>query len=1215
MKPSTKLLAILIVVTILISSMSLAFTQLSQSSVLTNPINGLDPTNGLDDTSTTEDDSAQTNLTGNAFMNQDGDGIYDAGEGVSNVNVELHDANGTLLGTTVTGEDGYYLIGNLSGCDGCEIEYYIIEQNTTVFDISDFNLIANLTNMVDLPLFETSEIEGHAFTDLDGDNTYDQGEGKADTDIEIYDENRNLITSTKTDANGSYSCPDLSPCNCTVYAYPYGLDQSDSAMYKNVTLGPSENETVDFIISASDNINGTAFIDLDGDGVYDEGEGISGAVIGLCDENGTLVNTTVTDGNGSFSFSDVTPGDYTLSGSSYGEGDIINHVTKNITFIGKDDAYVDIIFPSNMTRLEGWACQDSDGDGVYDDGEGVSDIVIWLLDANGSAIGNTYTDESGAFVFMGVDSGTYSIVGPLTSQNVTNIYVEKSQNTSVVMFIPAGMTVNGRVYVDEDLDGWDLGEEVASIVVLIYNETGTVIGRTLTNGTGFFKFPGIAPGYYIVVTLTGYGFSFQTDGTVDLTRDIRIITDLGSISGTVFADADGDGEYDVGECISNAIVVLYDEENIIGSMMTDENGSYSFNGLGDGVYTVDASNGELGSGVVKNGTANVSQASDEILDIDLSEDVELLSTETEITQLPSIIEKDESFFVNGTVTASGETVSNVLVTVIITPFKGSSDETVIGQGTVIDGIFSIQCVVPDDLDLGQYQIIARCEGSSIYLPSDSDPSVQVKDDSSISITSPELVLLNMTYVLVITFTEEVSGKGVGSTLLISVDGSVSNIATDENGSASFQFSFSRIGVHNITVTFEGSTYLYGDVAACNITVPEIEVDISSATLIRGENNTVSLFIHASNLVIGNQTTIISLDGAELISVTTDNDGTSDVVIRPGEDAILASVNLTFQIVNMTSIESAVQIVSRTSIVLWIEGLTLNATLLDDRGNAISDMVISIDPGSNSLLTNETGLASFALDPEETTEYNVSFNGSKTYLASSSSIEMIVIVKDAGAGDNSLLLIMIATVTVVAVVATYYFMRRKGSVAAIDDEKVEKNRSNEIIPDLVAPYVIKLPDISEPFPRVWGIGEKLRVRVDGFSGTLRFSVDGAVIDIQEVSGTYENASILSKGNHRISVSGPLGEASIGIRVVDYREEIVDIYGESFERYRTSMVGLKSSMTPREMQILIKERNDIDRSAVEDVVSLFEIAEFSVHDVGREEYERMFIASMSMGAALT
>jgi uncharacterized repeat protein (TIGR01451 family) len=189
--------------------------------------------------------------------------------------------------------------------------------------------------------------------------------------------------------------------------------------------GEVEDYEVEIISPAS--LGDRVWFDNDGDGIQDGGEpGVAGVAVELLDSGMTVIDTTVTDGSGNYSFSGLTPGDYfvrfilpggaVFSPQNVGGDDTIDSdadasgLTGPIVLAaGENNLTVDggLIFPASIGDRV-WL--DSDGDGVQDGGEpGIAGVTVELKDASLVVIATTVTDANGEYLFTGLFPGTYTV--------------------------------------------------------------------------------------------------------------------------------------------------------------------------------------------------------------------------------------------------------------------------------------------------------------------------------------------------------------------------------------------------------------------------------------------------------------------------------------------------------------------------------------------------------------------------------------------------------------------------------------------------------------------------------------------------------------------------------------------------------------------------------------------------------------------------------------
>jgi transglutaminase-like putative cysteine protease/5-hydroxyisourate hydrolase-like protein (transthyretin family) len=292
-------------------------------------------------------------------------------------------------------------------------------------------------------------------------------------------------------------------------------------------------------------------------------------------------------------------------------------------------------------------------------------------------------------------------------------------------------------------------------------------------------------------------------------------------------------------------------------------------------------------------------------------------------------------------------------------------------------------------------------------------------------------------------------------------------------------------------------------------------------------------------------------------------------------------------------------------------------------------------------TNASGDATFTLDPSApraVINFTLSFNGANYYLPSvcQGNIEIPSIETMPSGNDNQSIadnkqIIFYASIPIALVVIL-------GAVITVRKSKKSKNSfektSTPIHISSSKPTFgdreldIAFPQITHPFPNVWGINETLAINVflntkTPSQGTLALKVKGIELDSFKIDNTQPvsfSLPRLIKGNNIIiaEYTDNLKEkfkAEREIRIVDYTEEIVAIYKDVFNQQKAKGVPLGEENTPREFQRINQEFSDsIDKQALEELVSLFEIADYSLAVLKREHYESMFLAGLKLKSSM-
>lgn len=283
------------------------------------------------------------------WYDADLDGVQDTEEtGVEGATVTLYRADGTQAAQTATDAAGWYLFADLvpgqyyvvfgtlpgyaftsqdQGDEASDSDAAPADGRTAAFDLTSGE--EDLT--WDAGLVRLGSIGDLVWSDTNYNGTQDAGEtGLAGVTVTLRTADDTQVATTTTDADGRYLFSDLLPGDYYVvfgdlpgYSFTQqdqGSDDSDSdadpASGKGavLSLGPGEDDlTWDAGLVRLASLGDLVWNDTNRNGLQDAGEiGIGGVSVTLYGAGGDIVATTTTAGNGSYAFTGLMPGSYSI---------------------------------------------------------------------------------------------------------------------------------------------------------------------------------------------------------------------------------------------------------------------------------------------------------------------------------------------------------------------------------------------------------------------------------------------------------------------------------------------------------------------------------------------------------------------------------------------------------------------------------------------------------------------------------------------------------------------------------------------------------------------------------------------------------------------------------------------------------------------------------------------------------------------------------------
>jgi transglutaminase-like putative cysteine protease len=630
----------------------------------------------------------------------------------------------------------------------------------------------------------------------------------------------------------------------------------------------------------------------------------------------------------------------------------------------------------------------------------------------------------------------------------------------------------------------------------------------------------------------------------------------------------------------------------------------------------------------------------------------ILETTTEITEQDSLGVKGLEIRVVGSVVDENGDPMDGLQTLIYLKETKEENGLLCGEGAVVDGWFNVSCTLPMYLTNGYYLVQAHTLGNQFYNGSWSDPPLKVVTKSEVTLYAPDKVITGRPFTFQGNLTEFLTGEPIENKMCMFQSEEDSRFfETDVNGFFSEVYILDEPGEQRLMVLWLGEEFYLNTSASSIIrSVPLTITPDEIAMMVRQEEIVIQGRVHAEELLGDDETVGLVLDDNEIGTAKTDENGIftfSYIIPRTqelGEVLIEYSLRSNSYSINQTSIVYArtnLQLVAPNSIDLTIN-FTLNAALTDDLGNPISGVNMTVENKeenwNTTLLTDDNGELEILLKIDKALEsnqllYQASFNGISYYLESSD--ETVVSLELPLKREFDVLELVTGLLIIVAtsllLYTTYKFLEKRRKSA--EDKQEDTEKPKELIPQELSTgirqlderFKIEFPQIAASFPVVWGVEEEFIILlglvkgIETFGGILAVqliidSEAGATIALSS-EGTVEHSHVFKeKGFHNLQLvfdeEGPPKIAvDTVIKIVDYREEVNDLFNNEFEEYRNLREEIKNHFTAREFMHSVLESVEASEryyQPLNEMVSIFEIADYSLHDVKRGEYERFLHA---------
>jgi hypothetical protein len=507
------------------------------------------------------------------------------------------------------------------------------------FDLSTFGSANGLGDLAVLPADGAVQAGDRVFADADGNGRQDAGEAGISGVVLVLSHGGTQLDSVTTGAGGDYLFDGLAPNTAyevridttqaalagrTLAAANQGADDqfdsdatlSGTTAVMTLTTGDAgtSNHSLDVGFAGTEattptlTLGNLVFADADNDGTFDAGEtGVAGVTVELLDAAGTTaMQTTTTAAGGLYSFSGLAAGTYRVrlaaadfagsgplagfisssasstspdddvngnddgagSGAAAQSGPITLTVGGEPTTDGDGDANTNLTLdfgvvppaaPTTLT-LGDTVFRDANNNGTQNAGEaGLPGVTVELLDPAGSNVLNTTTtNAAGAYAFAGLAAGAYRVRLAPANFNAGEVLANFTPSTTAA--------ADPNTDADKDSNG---------------SASGTL------GGGGF-----VVSGPIALVADGEPTTDGDADPNTNLSLDFGLVPPAAvgtlSLGGTVWTDANNNGQLDTGEAGVGGVTVqlLNATGTVLQTATTGADGTYSFTAPAAGDYKV-----------------------------------------------------------------------------------------------------------------------------------------------------------------------------------------------------------------------------------------------------------------------------------------------------------------------------------------------------------------------------------------------------------------------------------------------------------------------------------------------------------------------------------------------------------------------------------------------------------------------------------------------------
>ena len=634
--------------------------------------------------------SEMARFSGTVWQDVNCDGLWQAGEpGVAGVLVTADGARNNMHYETTTDENGRFEISQIRN-GTYNVSYHVPDGYVFTYKANGAKQLRSLMTTEadrvgkDQVIFDNGDVvdeqnvglvaealvEGYCFLDANYNGLFDEGEQPLrGVQVELFRQSNNKrLKTTESDENGYYSFGNVRADTFKLKA----ILPKDTTYTMNIPGNPEANqfapgnnrreqavmniqgvcgESARVMIGAIRNgsVTGVVYEDSNFSGSWETGEKIvSGISVTLLNASGEPVKSARTNKSGSYTFTDLVPGDYALrmtakTGYAFtqtGEGSIL----ENIGDGQGESALFRVALGENKTgmsaglivpaKVSGSVFADANDNGLQDASErGLAGAKVTLISREGGERAVT-VGADGTFLFDAVLPGSYClrydlpegyVFSPVVSGG-NRIAGENGSGTGEWFAIGTGESrtaddcgglslgcISGTAFTDSNGNGQLNGGEalMPGMTLVLTPSRGDLTAQTVVTGAdGRFAFQALRPDEYTlqvvcpsgyVLSRLGYSTLGLAEGETDQTMPLKVSMgrewkdqQLGCVrpatyTGFAWLDENLNGRQDADERPASGekltLTDLRDGSDVC-TVTTDENGFFTAEGLAPGEYSL-----------------------------------------------------------------------------------------------------------------------------------------------------------------------------------------------------------------------------------------------------------------------------------------------------------------------------------------------------------------------------------------------------------------------------------------------------------------------------------------------------------------------------------------------------------------------------------------------------------------------------------------------------